>query len=80
MVKDLNWQITAALDYEGLNYTAGQLKQDLKSFFQNRPSAEYSARDDWQWGYFECRVDEYTRFQIELCYPKYSGSFNRVAS
>lgn len=74
------WSIRAPLDYEGVNYTAGELKSDLGAFFATQPSGWYKAYDDWEFQYFNCSLPKETALLFILKHPKYAESFNRGTS
>jgi len=69
------WEISAPLDYEGLNYTAGQLKTDLSQFFSTLENPEYRAYDDWEFQYFKCSMPKEQALMFILKHPKYETSF-----
>lgn len=70
-----HWEIRAPLDYEGPNYTAGELKSDLGSFLKTQTGATYHAYDDWEFQYFCCVLPKETALLFCLQHPKYNGSF-----
>lgn len=71
------WSIRAPLDYEGPNYTAGELKSDLGSFFASIEQPEYRAYDDWEFQYFNCSMPKEQALMFLLKHPKYERSFTR---
>ena len=72
------WSIRAPLDYEGLNYSAAELKSDLGAFLSTQTSARYTAYDDWEFQYFNCSLPKQTALLFILKHPKYAGSFTIV--
>lgn len=72
------WSIRAPLDYEGVNYTAGELKSDLGEFFSTLEEPVYSAYDDWEFQYFNCSMPKEQALLFILKHPKYERSFTSV--